>query len=118
MLGVDPQREPSIVLDLSVASPLLDGDPRENAEPLLTQRVFDAMRDAERAACRSAATTSRGCSTSHPAFALGAGPTDEHRTIHIGLDLFAPRGHAGVRAARRRRARVRRQPRSRRTTVR
>ena len=27
-----------------------------------------------------------------PAFALGDRPTDEHRTIHIGLDLFAEAG--------------------------
>jgi 4-aminobutyrate aminotransferase-like enzyme len=27
-----------------------------------------------------------------PAFAIGPRPTDEHRTIHIGLDLFAPAG--------------------------
>ena len=47
---IDPQQEPSIVLDLSVASPLIDGDSRNNAEPLLTRRVFDAMRQREREA--------------------------------------------------------------------
>ncbi len=32
------------MLDLSIASPLIDGDARNNTEPELTKRVFDAMK--------------------------------------------------------------------------
>ncbi|HEV7766455.1 MAG TPA: phosphotransferase, partial [Thermoanaerobaculia bacterium] len=47
ILGVDPQTEPSIVLDLGVDSALISGDARENAEPYVTMRVFDEMHRAD-----------------------------------------------------------------------
>ena len=34
VLGIDLATEPSIVLDLSIASPMLSGDTRANDEPL------------------------------------------------------------------------------------
>jgi 4-aminobutyrate aminotransferase and related aminotransferases len=91
VLGRDLSREPVIVLDLSVGSPLVAGDRRDNAEPRLTQRVFDAM-------ARASVDISIGRYNEPrllyvaPAFESGARPTDEHRTIHIGLDLFAVAG--------------------------
>ena len=53
-----------------------------------------------------------------PAFAGPGGPLAEHRTIHIGLDLFAPVGTPVFAPLRWHRARLRRQPRSRSTTAR
>ncbi|HMA01798.1 MAG TPA: aminotransferase class III-fold pyridoxal phosphate-dependent enzyme, partial [Gemmatimonadaceae bacterium] len=91
VLGIDPQREPSIVLDLGVASPLIDGNPANNAEPLLTRRVFDAMRRANVPLSIGRYDEPRLIYTA-PEFATGGGPLAEHRTIHIGLDLFAPVG--------------------------
>jgi 4-aminobutyrate aminotransferase-like enzyme/Ser/Thr protein kinase RdoA (MazF antagonist) len=91
VLGIDPQREPSIVLDLSVASPLIDGDSRNNAEPLLTRRVFDAMRHANVQLAIGRYDEPRLIYVA-PEFAGAGGPLAEHRTIHIGLDLFAAVG--------------------------
>ncbi|MGH9886472.1 MAG: phosphotransferase, partial [bacterium] len=91
VLGVDLEREACIVLDLSVSSPLVSGDAAENAEPKLTERVFAEM-------SRAVVSVSVGRYDEPrllyvaPAFATGTRPTDEHRTIHIGLDLFAPAG--------------------------
>jgi hypothetical protein len=87
VLGFDLSTEPSIVLDLSVASPLVDGDIGENAEPKLTKRVFGLMRDAGVSFAIGRYNEPRLLYVA-PAFALGARPTDDHRTIHIGLDLW------------------------------
>ena len=88
VLDSDPRVEPSIVLDLSVASPLVSGDPRENAEPLLTRRI-----DAEMAAAGVRVAIGRYDEPrllyTAPFFGVEGG---ERRTIHIGLDLFAPAG--------------------------
>ena len=91
VIGFDLRREPSIALDLSVASPLMSGDARENAEPALTQRVFTLMRESKVRVAIGRYDEPRLLYVA-PAFALGDRPTDEHRTIHIGLDLFADAG--------------------------
>jgi 4-aminobutyrate aminotransferase-like enzyme/Ser/Thr protein kinase RdoA (MazF antagonist) len=91
VLGVDLRVEPTIVIDLSISSPLLSGDPRQNAEPALTRKVFDAMADAGVRVAIGRYDEPRLLYVA-PAFAIGPRPTDEHRTIHIGLDLFAPAG--------------------------
>ena len=91
VLGLDLRTEPSIVLDLSVSSPLVSGDASENAEPALTRRVFGAMREAGVRVSIGRYNEPRLLYVA-PAFALGPRPTDEHRTIHIGLDLFADAG--------------------------
>lgn len=91
VLGVDLRVEPSIVIDLSISSPMLSGDARENAEPILTEKVFGAMREAGVWVSIGRYDEPRLLYVT-PEFALGDRPTDEHRTIHIGLDLFAPAG--------------------------
>lgn len=91
VLGIDLRREPSIVLDLSVASPLLSGDSRRNDEPELTKHVVAAMHEASVRVAVGRYDEPRLLYVA-PAFALGDRPTDEHRTIHIGLDLFAAAG--------------------------
>ena len=91
VLGIDPQREPSIVLDLGIASPLLDGDAAGNSEPLLTARVNAAMRAAQVRLAIGRYDEARLIYVA-PAFATGGDTTSEYRTVHIGLDLFAPVG--------------------------
>ncbi len=46
ILGADLSTTPCIVFDLSVSSPLINGDQDENAEPELTRRLFDLMKAA------------------------------------------------------------------------
>jgi 4-aminobutyrate aminotransferase-like enzyme/Ser/Thr protein kinase RdoA (MazF antagonist) len=91
VLGVDLRTEPTIVLDLGVSSPLLSGNARENDEPSLTGRVFGAMREAGVSISIGRYDEPRLLYVT-PEFALGPRAIDEHRTIHIGLDLFAEPG--------------------------
>ena len=91
ILPYDLRREPALVLDLGVASPLIDGDPSRNAEPMLTARVEGVMRDAGVHVAVGQYDEPRLIYVA-PAFALGPRPVDEHRTVHIGLDLFAAAG--------------------------
>jgi 4-aminobutyrate aminotransferase-like enzyme/Ser/Thr protein kinase RdoA (MazF antagonist) len=87
VLGYDLATEPLIVLDLSIASPMLSGNTSENDEPHLTPKVFGAMRHAGVRVSIGRYDEPRLLYVT-PLFALGPEPTDEHRTIHIGLDLF------------------------------
>ncbi len=91
ILGVDLRTTPSIVLDWSVGSPMLSGDAAGNAEPVLTERVFAAMREAKVPVAIGRYDEARLLYVT-PAFAAGDGTLSEHRTIHLGLDLFAPAG--------------------------
>ena len=91
VLGIDLRREPSIVLDLSISSPMLHGDTRLNDEPHLTESVFALMRAANVRVSIGRYDEPRLLYVA-PAFAGDGRPTDEHRTIHIGLDLFAEAG--------------------------
>ena len=90
VLDVDLRTTPTIVLDLSVASPLVSGDPRENAEPKLTPRIDAVMREASARVGIGRYDEPRLLYTA-PFFG-GAEPGSERRTIHIGFDLFAPAG--------------------------
>lgn len=91
VLGMDLRVAPSLVLDLSVGGALVSGDERDNAEPALTDRVFRAMRDAGVRVSVGRYDEPRLLYVT-PAFAAGDGTLAEHRTIHIGLDLFAVAG--------------------------
>jgi Ser/Thr protein kinase RdoA (MazF antagonist) len=91
VLPFDLRREPTLVLDLGVASPLIDGDPARNDEPMLTARVEAVMRSAAVRVAVGQYDEPRLIYVA-PAFALGPRVVDEHRTIHIGLDLFADAG--------------------------
>ncbi len=91
VIGYDMRVEPTIVLDLSIASPMLEGDVKKNDEPNLTRKINSAMRDAGVRVSIGRYDEPRLLYVA-PAFALGPNATDEHRTIHIGLDLFADAG--------------------------
>ncbi|HEY0989361.1 MAG TPA: phosphotransferase, partial [Kofleriaceae bacterium] len=91
VLGIDLQVQPCLVLDLGVGSPLVSGDARANAEPEFTERVFGSMRCAGVRVAVGRYDEPRLLYVT-PAFAAGDGTLDEHRTIHLGLDLFAAAG--------------------------
>jgi 4-aminobutyrate aminotransferase-like enzyme/Ser/Thr protein kinase RdoA (MazF antagonist) len=80
------QGSTAAVIDLSVSSALVSGDSAMNAEPLLTRRVEDAM-------ARAAAVIGVG-RYGEPRILYTSPLFDgaERRTIHLGIDLFAPEG--------------------------
>jgi 4-aminobutyrate aminotransferase-like enzyme/Ser/Thr protein kinase RdoA (MazF antagonist) len=90
-LGFDLRAGPITVLDLSVSSPLLSSDPNQNVEPHLTPRINAAIAEAGAQVGIGRYDEARYFYTS-PAFATGERITDEYRTIHLGIDLFAPPG--------------------------
>jgi 4-aminobutyrate aminotransferase-like enzyme/Ser/Thr protein kinase RdoA (MazF antagonist) len=81
----------TIALDLSVGSPLVSGEPAENAPPALTARIAERMRDAGANAAIGRYREPRLLYTS-PAF--GALDDRSRRTVHLGVDVFAPPGTA------------------------
>jgi len=91
VLDADLRVEPALVLDLGVGGALVDGDPRGNAEPAFTDRVFAAIRDAGVRVAVGRYDEPRLLYVT-PAFQAGDGTLAEHRTIHLGLDLFAAAG--------------------------
>jgi 4-aminobutyrate aminotransferase-like enzyme/Ser/Thr protein kinase RdoA (MazF antagonist) len=91
VLELDVRGEPVMIVDLSIDSPLLSADPGQNDEPSLTKRLFARMADDDVKVAVGGYDEPRLVYVA-PAFSLGPRPTDEHRTIHIGLDLFAEAG--------------------------
>lgn len=78
-------------LPLDPAQPIVSGSPEENAEPLVTERVFSAMKD------RGATVAFGGYGEARLVYAASAfadpiAAPGERRTIHLGVDLFAPAG--------------------------
>ena len=93
VLDADLRTEPCLVLDLSVASPLISGDAAERNEAHITPVVADAMRTAGVRVSVGRYDEPRLLYVT-PLFSGGARVTDERRTVHIGLDLFADAGSA------------------------
>jgi 4-aminobutyrate aminotransferase-like enzyme/Ser/Thr protein kinase RdoA (MazF antagonist) len=93
ILENDLRTTPCLVFDLSINSALIHGDLKENAEPLLTQKLFGLMKSAGAKIGVGRYDEARLLYLA-PAFATGESMTDERRTIHLGLDLFAQAGTA------------------------
>jgi len=91
VLPYDLRTQPLVVFDLGIASPLLHGDTRENEEPKLTKQLNTIMEETGARVGIGQYDEARYIYTS-PAFATGDAPTDETRTIHLGIDLFAEVG--------------------------
>ena len=91
VLELDVRDERVMIVDLSIDSPLLSGDLRDNDEPSLTKRLFARMAEDGVKVAVGGYDEPRLVYVA-PAFSLGPRRTDEHRTIHIGLDLFADAG--------------------------
>ncbi len=91
VLPFDLRSEQLVILDLSIGSPLLHGDPRKNNEPPLTKRLHEKMKAAGANVGVGRYDEARYLYID-PGFATGEGPTDEFRTVHLGIDLFVEAG--------------------------
>jgi 4-aminobutyrate aminotransferase-like enzyme/Ser/Thr protein kinase RdoA (MazF antagonist) len=92
-LGGDLRTMPCIVFDLSAGSKFLGADPRAAETSNLGDMVFQAMKHANATIGIGRYNEPRLLYTS-PIFASSENPTDERRTIHLGVDLFAEPGTA------------------------
>lgn len=93
VLDVDLRRTPVVVFDLSVGSPLLGADPRATETAALTETLFREMREARVSVGVGRYDEARLLYVS-PLFgeAGSEAPTEERRTIHLGVDLFVEAG--------------------------
>ena len=91
VMPFDFTTEPTLVLDLSIASPLVSADADENVEPRLSARIEEAMRDAGVGVSIGRYDEPRLLYSS-PLFGGGDSPLAPRRTIHLGLDIFADAG--------------------------
>ena len=91
VLDVDLRTVPVLVFDLSVGSPMLGADPRATETAALTETLFREMRGAGVSVGVGRYNEARLLYVS-PLFGQGEAPTDERRTIHLGVDLFVEAG--------------------------
>ncbi len=93
VIDADLRNEPLIVFDLSIGSHLLSGDPEENSEAKLTERLFRLMKDAGVKVGVGRYDEARMLYIT-PLFGGDGELTDERRTVHLGIDLFVEAGSA------------------------
>lgn len=79
------------VLDLGMDSPIVEGDPGANEEERLTPRIQAAIAQAGARIGLGRYDEARYFYF-QPAFAASEEGPAEHRTLHLGVDLFAPQG--------------------------
>jgi 4-aminobutyrate aminotransferase-like enzyme/Ser/Thr protein kinase RdoA (MazF antagonist) len=91
ILGVDLRTAPSVVFDLSVGSTFLGADPSATESSALTGKPFQEMKRAGASFGVGRYDEARLFYTS-PLFGASGNPTDERRTIHLGIDLFVEPG--------------------------
>ena len=96
ILDVDLRTAPNVVFDLSVGSTLLGADPNAARTSALSEKIVQAMRNASASVGVGRYDEARLVYTS-PLFGASGNPTDERRTVHLGMDLFVEEG-AAVRA--------------------
>ncbi len=80
-----------IVLDLSVGSTFLSADPAHSSEQRMSPEIQSLMRAANVPIAVGRYNEPRLVYTS-PLFTGSSNPTDERRTIHLGIDLFTDAG--------------------------
>jgi 4-aminobutyrate aminotransferase-like enzyme/Ser/Thr protein kinase RdoA (MazF antagonist) len=96
ILDVELRTASCLVFDLSVGSTFLGADPRVAETSSLSEKIFSEMR-------RAGASFGVGrydeprLLYSSPLFGASGNPTEERRTVHLGMDLFVEAG-AGTRA--------------------
>jgi 4-aminobutyrate aminotransferase-like enzyme len=88
VLDIDVSKESVLVFDLSVGSSIVSGDIDALTETVLTRRLFGEMAHAGVQIGVGRYNEARHLYTS-PAFTSGISLTEERRTIHLGMDLFA-----------------------------
>ncbi len=91
VLDVDLRTSPLLVLDLSVGSTFLGADPRNAETPALTEAIERELKLAAASIGIGRYNEVRPIYAS-PAFSESDNPTDERRTIHLGIDLFVASG--------------------------
>ena len=91
VLDVDLRTELCHVLDLSVSSALVEGDPEKLDMVALTKAIDQEMGRAGIAVSVGRYDEPRLLYTS-PLFVSSRNPTEERRTIHLGVDLFVSAG--------------------------
>ena len=91
ILGTDLRNSPCVVFDLSVGSTFLGADPKSADAVNLTESAFWKMEEAGVRVGVGRYNEARVLYSS-PLFGSSENPTDERRTIHLGLDLFAEPG--------------------------
>ena len=91
VLDADLRAAPTAGFDLSVGSGFLGADPRNAETTNLTEAIFRTMKSANASVGLGRYNEARLLYAS-PLFGASESPTDERRTIHLGLDLFAAPG--------------------------
>ena len=91
ILDTNLRVSPSVVFDLSVASKFLSANPHTSETPQLVEAIFREMKNANAAVGVGRYDEARLLYTS-PIFGGSENPTDERRTIHLGMDLFTVPG--------------------------
>jgi 4-aminobutyrate aminotransferase-like enzyme/Ser/Thr protein kinase RdoA (MazF antagonist) len=93
ILDVDLRTAPIRVFDLSVGSAFLGADPGAAETPALTETIFRALKCAGAAVGVGRYDEARLLYSS-PRFGASGNPTDERRTLHLGMDFFVKAGTA------------------------
>ena len=91
VLEADLRSVPSVVFDLSVGSTLLGANPNAGELKAIGEKMFAEMNRVGAAAGIGRYDEARPVYNA-PQFGASSNPTDERRTIHLGMDLFVPPG--------------------------
>jgi 4-aminobutyrate aminotransferase-like enzyme/Ser/Thr protein kinase RdoA (MazF antagonist) len=91
ILDADVETAPSLVLDLGVGSTFLGARPDVVNNPEMRERFSTAMKQAGAAFAVGRYDEPRLVYTS-ALFGASSNPTDERRTVHLGMDLFVEPG--------------------------
>jgi 4-aminobutyrate aminotransferase-like enzyme/Ser/Thr protein kinase RdoA (MazF antagonist) len=93
LLDVTLRGTPGLVFDLSVGSTFLGADPAAANTEALSEKIFAELRKA-RVSVGIARYNEARLLYDTPIFGAGKHPTDERRTVHLGMDLFVAAGSA------------------------
>jgi 4-aminobutyrate aminotransferase-like enzyme/Ser/Thr protein kinase RdoA (MazF antagonist) len=93
VLDADLRTEPSLVFDFGVGSRLLGADPSAADPDVASERLFAEMKRAGAAVGVGRYDEARAI-YSAPQFGTSSNPTDERRTVHLGIDLQVQAGSA------------------------
>jgi 4-aminobutyrate aminotransferase-like enzyme/Ser/Thr protein kinase RdoA (MazF antagonist) len=91
VLDTDLRTQPCHVFDLSVSSTFLGADPRNAETPVLAEAIERKLKETGSAVGIGRYDEPRLLYTS-TLFGKSGNPTDERRTVHLGIDLFVPAG--------------------------
>ena len=91
IIPIDLPSRKCVVLDLSVGSTFLGADPANAAELRMTGKIRELVADRGADAAVGRYNEARAVYSS-ALFQASANPTDERRTIHLGIDVFVDPG--------------------------